>query len=304
MRINVRALGVAATMPVAAMAQPFPGSAVEPGAFYAQGYAQVEYIDSEDGFLDSEFLFGSVASVGFAPRDDAAFSLGFDLTFDGYIVDDGSVSAEFASILFSTPLGLVSAGAPRDALDDYIDKPLFGQSVAADASLILADRSTTTLVAFLLDETPLGVRYDGGTGELSYGFSVHEFDEVDATTASAAVRYQVGDLALSLGVDYLDDEFGTETGLHASAFLDYGTVGGTILYDRAALADQEFVQISGFYRPFDRAKLEVGYLDIEDAADGWAVNGLYDVTEDIYVNLGYVDIADTGTFGLGLGLRF
>lgn len=183
--------------------------------FFLNGTAELEYSNSEAnnqtlGYADVDLGYTSASGFG-----------GF-IGVEAFSVDSQDEAVFYGALTYSGSFGKVQIGAPRNALDSYLRSPTLGNVQLLDVGLF--GFVTASLLPLLyLDgdvEAPLGLRYDGEFGALSFGVSYHR---MDATGSSDTVEFLTGGLNISLGnsglgetvliagAEHLDDSFSSET---------------------------------------------------------------------------------------------
>lgn len=229
-----------------------------PVGFYVNGNVQAEYVSIDT----SDYTFGIAdITLGYSGAAAGSMPLGFEIevyTIQGDTIDfDPNV---IGSIYYDSAYGRFSVGFPGAALDDYIATPAFGNSKVIGLEFGIPFGSLIDLVLKVGDAPyDYGVRYDGTSGDASFGLSYHQFDSTEHAISTAA-SYRVNEnYTVAAGVEAIV-EGGTETGYFGSVVADYGTYGGLLNIGSPLGTDEVFYSIEASYNVLEDLTLTVGYL--------------------------------------------
>lgn len=274
--------------------------------FYVDGYAEFSF---SDGFAGNNRTLGySEATIGY--NSQSGFGLEFGV--DGLITRQDDEAALYGALTFQSSFGKVSLGAPRAALDTYLDH------VPTVAGLVdlklgepgLAKRSVLT-TAYLFDsgEVPLGLRYDGSFGSTNVGASYHRYD--DTNVYDVAANYQLGDTTLTGALEHTVDDGDSETRVFLGVDGKLGPVTAGLLYSgNYAFGSDAAIEAYATYKPMDELALTASALNFDAGSGSNTLYGLsadYTFGSNAYVQAGVADDFDSGSgtaYNLALGLRF
>lgn len=295
-------LGTASTLALVGLAGPVLALDLG-GGFTLSGNLEYERLSVEStdlsiGLLDADISYQHSSGFG-----------GFvgieTLTFDG-----DSAEAFYGALSYSGDFGKIQIGAPRNALDDYVNAPAIGGVDFYDFQLAPFSGSFLP-IALLSDEKPaLGLRYDGTFGAASVGVSYHDVD--GASVVDAAVNYQLGQTKLMAGIEHVSDSGSSASSYFLGAEHDFGQLtAGAILGNSELIGDAQTVQAYAVYSPTERLDLTASMLHAEisgNSGDLYGVTANYDLTDIVYVEAGVLggDLfgSNADIYALSLGVNF
>lgn len=266
----------------AAMAQSLPAGVS------VTGFVQAEYLfDADDG--DSAFIADLLLDYNGAAA--GGMPIGFELGVIAVESDFGFTDTAFyGSVYYDATFGRISVGTPRTALDDYIDVPSFGQ-MGMPTELDVFFGSYTDLVALDGDFTVYGIRFDGSSGDIDYGVSVHSVEGEDFTTVTAAASYDVGNYTLAGGIEYSADA--PQTGYLASVTADFDPLSVRLMVSSPMLFGEVFYSLSGEYALANNLVISAQYIDGADLISAfYSVGAEYTFMENAYVGASVMDSTD------------
>ncbi|RMA41386.1 porin [Rhodophyticola porphyridii] len=290
-----------------ASAQPLPWTEVDANGFYIDGHAQLTYVDIDMTAIDR--LFGADLSAGYVALG-GPLTWGVDMDIQTFRADSGDpLTATWFSLFMETDIGQFAVGAPRPAFDDYRPRTPFNDLslVGAQAQSLTSSNAWRTNLQG--DEMPWGLRYDGQIGNLSFGASVHRFDDADMTAVGLAARYRF-DETLSLAAGYEESSEPTRDmrAMFASVDVDYGRYGGQLIYSEIGEVDGmrvSMVTASGFFRPIEPLTLSLTLRDISEIDEPYyMVEAEYELGRGAYLSLGAGELLGRQIGELAFGWRF
>ncbi|MBN2907264.1 MAG: hypothetical protein JXJ18_11195 [Rhodobacteraceae bacterium] len=268
----------------------------------ADGFVEFEHLEANSS---GTIVYGEI-DLGVTGPD---LGLGFDLGLDAVNLKLGSGSSEYrqavyAALTYSYEHGKISVGRPRTLESDYIGRRVFGGSVLLDVQVGRQQRSIVDFFYLFLDETPVGLRYDGTYGDTRFGLAYHSFDDGAFDVYSIALHQDIGQYELGF---FYEDFRGGHTASASASFTHGQWSGGVILSDTdlsaADLVGRFFVD----YGLTDALTLsgEIGTEFGNGADDIYTLSMDYDFGSGAYLNAGVVasDGFDT-VYDASLGFRF
>lgn len=164
----------------AAAAQDFNG-------FETRGQAELEYLregDSAQTTLNGDFAI-DYRSAG---------SFGFDFALDGNadLENGGFDKALFAAGVLDLGFGELALGAPESTADRIIDRPSAAGMFGIDRTLQTSASSSLHNISKNNDAQSYGVRFEGESGGMRYGTSIHRFVGEGNTLLQFAGEYTTG----------------------------------------------------------------------------------------------------------------
>jgi Gram-negative porin len=290
--------------PAILLASALPGAALEFGnGFTATGEFLLQYTDSSSGSGDT-FGYGT-ADIAFDP---SGGGFGGFVGFDAVNGSGTNEIAGYAALSFSGSFGKVQIGAPRAAIDDYIDTPPLAGLLFFEIGSFASDRSALTSAYLLSDaDTPIGIRYDGNFGDLKFGTSLHRLDTTDVFNLAA--NYQIGTVVVRGALEYASDSGLQETSYYLGAENTFGPVLAGVLYsDLAIVGDFRTLQLYATYSPIEKLDLTGSVWIADDSSSTSTLYGIsaeYGFAQGAYVQGGIADGKDTSSsYDLSLGVKF
>ena len=238
--------------------------------------------------------------------------------FGGFIGVHGisfgsSAESLYGALSYSGDFGKIQIGAPRNALDDYVNAP-------ALAGLDYLDLQLGTFTGSLLPVQMLmsntnsaaGIRYDGNFGGARVGVSYHDLD--GGQVLDVAVNYSFGETIVKAGGEHVNG-----SGISASSFFvgaehDFGQVtAGAILGSTDIISSNvRSVSLYAIYSPTDRLDLTATALHVNGSMGDGTLYGIaanYDLTNGVFVEAGYMGSSGGVGFGgdiagLSVGVKF
>ena len=237
-------------------------AAAQSQGLYARGVAELEYLSigsDDDTGLYTNFTAGiDPAGIG------SPWPLGVELSVEAFEYDNVDAEAIFATIFYDTSYGRWSLGIPAPVVDDYVTKPVIGQSYLLDrGELGILSRSVVRALQLGSDEEAFGLRYDGTFGATRLGVSVHDVDDFDAQVNGIAASFDLGLADAALGVEYLDASRRLGNRLlrqHRRQFGNFHT--DLFASSPAASFDEAFYQVTLGYNLLPTLLVEAAYFDI------------------------------------------
>ncbi|NKB27582.1 MAG: hypothetical protein GKR99_08525 [Rhodobacteraceae bacterium] len=156
------------------------------------------------------------------------------------------------------------------------------------------------------DVTPFGLRYDGASGDLSYGLSYHNFEDGALESVGAAFRYDINEYGVFGGVEHIAMGGGDLTVWRIGADADMGSHGGSAVIVGWNDGFPTTIELQGFYRPNDQITLGAAIMDVDGDGTLYGVNAEYAFANNAYVRgsvLG-ADGMDDPMVNLAVGFRF
>ncbi len=207
---------------------------VAPVCAGAQGVSFSAYGEAEyaQGNGNSETGFAGGVSFTSEPGAAGLAGLGLDASLRVLRVNSTSFYTLYlAPSIALGPAGKLSFGAPEPVMNGLYDGPILGGTYLFDPLLRSATGSFTDSAYFTdVINVPLGVRYDGTAGPVSFGASLHRLSDVDATALELVARYPLGKVSLAGGVEVLNDGSTTESRFVLGGSGDAGVWGGGLYY--------------------------------------------------------------------------
>lgn len=238
------------------------------------------------------------------------FGNGFGIaaSAESYVFDTDTYSALWLAATFDGDWGSVQIGVPESVIETYATTGEFNGSAGMYhfGMTGILRRSYVHHVAIFGGETPVGLRYDGVSGGLSYGVSYHSFDDGALETLAAAVRYDFDTYGVFGGVERNDMGGGDLTTWRVGADADFGSHGGSALVVGGNDGFPTTLELQGFYRPTDQIKLGAALLSIDGSENLYGVNAEYAFANNAYMR-GSVTRADGFSdtmVDLSVGFRF
>lgn len=273
------------------------------GGFTLTGNLEYERLSVESeniglGLLD--------ADIGYQHSSGFGGFVGIDaISYSGM-----SGEAFYGALSYSGDFGKIQIGAPRNALDDYVNAPSIGGVDLLDLQLAPFMGSYLPIVGLEDDETPLGLRYDGTFGAASIGASYHDVE--GASVVDIAMNYSLGQTKLMAGIEHVSDNGSSATSYFLGAEHDFGQVTAGAIFGEAELfGDVQSIQAYAVYSPMDKLDVTASLLHIEDESESGDVYGLaanYDLSDMVYVEAGYLGGdafgGDEDIFTFALGVNF
>jgi Gram-negative porin len=272
--------------------------------FSLNGEVELEYIDGSGDFNET-LGYGSVDLVW--QQDGGGF--GAFVGLDAYAQDNDNVSSWYGALTYSGSFGKVQIGAPRNALDDYIDTPEVGGLRFLDLELGALGGSYLPFITLVSNtETPVGLRYDGVFGDAKVGVSYLTVEGTDFLDLGAS--YQIGNTVLRAGVEQARD-----TGLEATAyFLGAETTIGPVLAgvmfsDSELLGNVRATKLYATYSPIAPLDLTATYLSAGNGGSSdefYGLNADYTFGQGVYVQGGVLGVSGSSNqiYNLSLGMKF
>ncbi len=255
------------------------------------------------GSDNDTFLIGS-GDLNF----DFGNGFGIVAAAEAYASDTYDLEALWLAASYSGDWGSVQFGAPESVIDTYTSTGEFNGSAGTyhmPMTMILR-QSYVKSVALLEDETPLGLRFDGSSGNLSYGVSYHSFDDGALTSVAGAFRYDIYAYGVFGGVERNEMGGGDLTLWRVGADADMGSHGGSAVVSGGNDGFPTTIELQGFYRPTDQITLGLAVMDIDSSETLYGVNAEYAFANNAYVR-GSVTRADGFSdtmVDLSVGFRF
>jgi len=273
--------------------------------FYATGDIELEYMDGS-GFDGETIGYGSF-DIGY---EQAGGGFGAFVGVDAYTFDSNSESAFYGALTYSGSFGKFQVGAPRPALDDYIETPDLGGSVLYDLELSILSGSYLPIIYLGSSsiDTPVGLRYDGSFGAAKVGVSYHNVEEADIV--DLGLSYQLGKVELRGGLEHINAGSTNETSYFIGAEGEIGPVVAGVLYGNIGFAgNAEATQVYATYSPLEALDLTACYLALSSSGPTQDIYGLaanYTIYQGIYVEAGYLDAGGSSDaiYNASLGLKF
>ncbi len=299
----MKLLGTVSALAILGMAAPVLALDIG-GGFTLSGNLEYERVSVESTDLGIGLLDGDVSYQ---------HSSGFGAFFGTEAISYSGSSAEafYGALSYSGNFGKIQIGAPRSALNDYVDAPAIGGVDFFDFQLAPFTGSYLPVVLLGSDETAYGLRYDGTFGAASVGVSVHDIE--GATVVDAGMNYALGQTKLMAGIENVNGGGGSSV---SSYFLgaehDFGQVtAGAILGNSELVGDAQTVQAYAIYSPTDRLDLTASLLHVDisgTSGDLYGVDANFDLSETVYVEAGYLggDLfgSSADIYSVSLGVNF
>jgi hypothetical protein len=290
--------------PLLAMASGVPAFALEFGdGYYTNGEFELEVFHSSG---DSETLGYATADIGY---QQPGGGFGAFVGFDAVSLSGTTESAIYGAISYSGGFGKLQFGAPRAALDDYIDTPTVGGLRIFDLGFGGVTGSIVTLVYLLQDsDVPVGLRYDGTFGDAKLGVSYHRIE--DADVLDLAVNYQLGTALLRGGIEHVSDGGTSATAYHIGAESSFGPVTAGLMYsDSEDFFSARILKGYATYSPIDKLNLTGSIWSFDQGGSNGTLYGVaadYTFAQGIYLEGGVADGTNsTDTIvNASLGLKF
>ena len=229
-----------------------------PAGFYVNGNVQAEYVSIDA----TDYTFGIAdITLGYSGAAAGSMPLGFEI--EVYTIQGDTIDFEpnvIGSVYYDSSYGRFSVGFPGAALDDYVATPTFGNSKVIGLEFGIPFGSLIDLVLKVGDAPyDYGVRYDGTSGDASFGLSYHQFDSTEYAI-SAGISYRVNEnYTVAAGVEAVEGG-GTEAGYFSSVVADYGKYGGLINISSPLGTDEVFYSIEASYNVLEDLTLTAGYI--------------------------------------------
>lgn len=275
------------------------------GGFSLEGELEYERLEVEStslslGLLDADLVYRHSSGFG-------AF-----LGVQSISLSSTSTEAFYGALTYTGDFGTIQIGAPRSALNDYVDAPAIGGVDYLDLQLGMFAGSVLPIVALSENEAPLGLRYDGSFGALDVGISLHRLD--DANIYDIAMNYQMGETMLMAGIEHV-----TSSGLDGTAYFlgaehDFGQLTAGAIAGKSDLIGGSVNSLQAYatYSPNDRLDLTASVMNLDSAGPNGTLYGLtatYNLNEMVYVEAGYLGSSGAGLtsediFGVSLGVTF
>ncbi|WP_375552365.1 porin [Rhodophyticola porphyridii] len=290
-----------------ANAQPLPWTEVDANGFYIDGDAQLTYVDTDT--LPIGRLFGADLSAGYVALG-GPLTWGVDVSLQTLRADQGDpLTATWVSLFMETDIGQFAVGAPRPAFDDYQPRTPFSDQSLMGVQAQSLTSSNTWRTNLQGDEMPWGVRYDGQIGDLSFGASVHRFNDADITAVGLAARYRFDDtLSVAAGYEESAEPTRDMQAMFASVDVDYGRYGGQLIYSEIGEVGGMSigaVTASGFFRPIEPLTLSLTLLDISEIDEPYyMVEAEYELGRGAYLSLGAGESLGRQIGEVAFGWRF
>lgn len=274
--------------------------------FYTTGEFELEYLDGA-GFSGETFAYGE-ADIGW---EQEGGGFGAFIGFDTFALEEQEETAFYGALSYSGSFGKVQIGAPRPALDDYLETPDLGGSALFDLELSQLSGSIIPVLYLGSDtDAPLGLRYDGSFGAAKIGASYHNIDELDADVLDVAVNYQLGQVELRAGAEHINAESVSETSYFLGAEGDFGQFSAGLLYGDIGLSGGvNSLQVYGVYRPIEGLDVTATFLSLDSGGSNQDVYGLaanYTFYQGVYAEVGFLDgdLSSDQIWNASLGVKF
>ncbi len=274
------------------------------------GYVELEYLDGD--FDGQTFLLGDVdLSMGLPGG-----GFGFDLGLHAIVTEDDDLSALYGAATYTMGAHKIAVGVPRSAYDSLNAMPAIGGNRTFDLQLTELNGGLTEYF-YLLDigDTPYGLRYDGGFGNLAVAASAHWFEGEDVDSQAIAFRYSLPSSGFSILGDAerfnIGDADITTTRIGAEA--DFGQYKGGLSYfnrdpDGSSHIDGTETWFS--YLPTDRitvtgTALNTNVFDVYGLSLQYGLPVGDSFPGGAYAQIGAIDGRDTDTvYDLSVGFEF
>lgn len=269
------------------------------GGFSLTGNLEYErintsYSDQSVGILDADISYEHASGFG-----------GF-VGVHTLTLGSSSVEAFYGAISYSGDFGKVQIGAPRNALDDYVNAPMLGGVNYLDLQLSIFSGSYVPAALLSSGSSAAGLRYDGNFGAASVGLSYHDIE--GTSVVDLAMNYSFGQTRLMAGVEHLSDSGMSANDVFLGAEHDFGQVTAGAVYGSLELVgDIESLQAYAIYSPNDRLDLTASYLNAWNSGaheEFYGINANYNLTDIIYVDAGYMGNGGSDILAIGLGVDF
>jgi hypothetical protein len=289
----------------AGLASPLMAQSAQEG-FYTNGYAELSYFDGGSG--NGQTLGYSEATIGY----NTSSGLGGEVGIDALITDGSDESAIYGALTYQSSFGKLSFGAPRAALDAYLQSvPTVAGAVAFKLGAVgLNKRSLITNdYLFTSKNAPLGLRYDGTFGSTNVGASYHSYGDSDVYDLAA--NYKFGQATLTGAVEHVVTGGTGDTRYFLGAESNFGQVTAGVLWSgNYALGNDAAIEAYAKFKPLDQLELTATALNPDVGSSTATVFGLaadYTFSQDAYVQAGVADSFNSSSstaVNLALGLRF
>jgi len=266
------------------------------------------------GEFELEYFSGSEPNtIGYGKADliyePPGGGIGGFAGFDAVSTSEDSLIAFYGAFTYSGNFGKVQIGAPRAALDDYVDMPGLGGTRQIELITDTVGNSVLSTAYLFSDgaETQTGLRYDGTVGQAAIGASLHNF--ADTTFIDLAVNYNMGTTVLRAGLEHIVDGENDVSVLHLGAnatFNQFET--GFMVTTATESATGNLFEIFGKFSPNDKLDLTVTAASVSVDALSSTAFGIaadYNFTPNAYVQAGAVGGADLDSgYDLSVGVKF
>ena len=277
----------------------FAQSSALDGRFYITGYAELGYYDRGP---DDSGLFRTDIDMGFAPGDGAnGLGFGFSLGIDAIGDDSIEEAALYPALELGTGIGKFSIGIPRSVLDrGYFPEQKFANNTFVNTEIRGVEASAIGFLHLFDDGNPVGVRYDGMSGNTKFGASYHNFDTPsgDLDSFALAINHTFSgpssliDYMIYGGLEYVD--FGTNDDtsyrVGVEGYTDRMTV-GLSYSDKGFPFGTKFTSAYLDYRFWDALTVtgSLGHADVAGGRNFYGVGAQYDFLTNAYVKASVVD---------------
>lgn len=275
------------------------------GGFSLTGNLEYERIQSGSegssmGILDADLVYQHSSGFG-------AF-----LGTQSISASGSSNETFYGGLTYSGDFGKVQIGAPRNALDDYVNAPAVAGIDFLDLQLGLFVGSALPVSLISSNDTAYGLRYDGSFGALDIGVSLHD---VDGTRVyDAAMNYRLGETVLMAGGEHIESTGNSGSSFFLGAKHDFGQLTAGAIAGKSDLIGISVTSLRAFavYSVNDRLDVTATVLNLNgDGPNGtlYGISANYDLNEMVYVEAGYMGSSGSSVMGgdlftVGLGVTF
>ncbi len=252
-----------------------------PGNMYIDGSIIYEYLNDNAG--NDANTFSADLTLGLAPGFAGSAPIGAELYLFYMDLDSIASASDWIGgvVYYDSSFGRFSVGTPKSTIRDYVDtfsvSPnldhyIFGASFAGLLSVYIPAAGITSY----------GARFDGQSGNFSYGASYHYIDDADISGYTIAGSYQYNNYTFGLGVEDLDGS----TNAFASAHGDFGDLGATLhLVSIDGGSTGYGVTVS--YDVMPELMVEAGYFSFDGGSDISVIRAEYNFYQGAFIGAQY-----------------
>lgn len=273
--------------------------------FYTTGEFELEYLDST-GSSGSETLGYGSFDIGY---EQSGGGFGGFVGVEAINFSSQSETAFYGALTYSGSFGKFQIGAPRNALDDYINTPQIGGERLFDFELAVASGSIIPqFTLFSTTDTPVGLRYDGTFGAAKVGVSLHRIESADIL--DVGVNYQLGNTLLRGGFEHARSNGSDGTNYYLGAEASFGKVDAGIMLAKFELSGNgNAAKLYATYSPIEALDLTATYLTASSSGSDntfYGLNADYTFGQGVYVQGGILDGNSFGDalYNVSLGVKF
>jgi hypothetical protein len=280
--------------------------------FSLTGEVELEYLTS-DG--DDVTLGWIDVTLGWRSQGGGAIGFGADLTIDSLQqLDTGEdVTAYWGGLVITTGAGDFTIGMPRPVLDVLFDTPKLGGNSFIDFQFEQFAGPLASVLITVQEVDAYGVSFVGASGDLKYGISYNDLEDLDAEVIQVAANYQLGATLIQGGAEVITSGSDDITALVLGATHDFDRFSiGAAVTDVSSSAggfDGQSIKVFGEYEVTDALTLGAQIQNFEQPVNGtlYGLSGEYTFGPGGYARLGVLDSDqsnDEAIFDAAVGFRF